>query len=171
MASRNDNQFAFLTGYIGACCETLVEQDLLPNIKDEVTRIAKEIDDLLWDVARLVSPDLKKIKEWMTSINQKIEKDEITAREVIAFGHLISSDLLGEISDQKKREVVNKIFQKINELDDILDPEGDDHDAYHNAENFLTVVYKEIGFVPEGRFQEQLNKLKRRSQRYAAGRR
>lgn len=100
----------------------------------------------------------------MKEVSACINKPDTTFTiEVIVYlAHRICADLLGELRNPKKRELVYEAGQIISRMNDFLDPDGENEEARIEVDEILEAVYKEIGFKIEHRYIKHFRKLQRR---------
>lgn len=85
-----------------------------------------------------------------------------TPKEVVYLGHRICGDLLMELCNPVKRQMVMDANAIITRLNDFLDPDGTDEETHDSIDKILDVVYRELGFTIEHRYLKHYRKLQRR---------
>lgn len=105
------------------------------------------------------------MKQFNDRVNAAAE-GAFTAHAVTTFGFILCNDLLEELTDPKKREIVLEAQEILKAVDDYLDPDGTEFETFEEISTLLDDLYKIIGFTREGRYRKQQEKLKRRLMRH-----
>lgn len=83
--------------------------------------------------------------------------------ELVTMAQMIVVDLLEEVTDRTKRGLLTELKEVIDSVSDAIDPGGTAFTVYESVDLTLHQVYKEIGFVKEGRWLKHHNKMQRRA--------
>ena len=104
----------------------------------------------------------------MHRINEKVNgaSDSVySAHGVVFFGYMICVDLLEELTDPRKRDLIIEAQEILKAVDDHLDPAGADFETFEEIEPLLDLLYAEIGFTKQWRYLTHQKKLQRRAAR------
>lgn len=167
MGKTADLQTSYLLGLIHSSFITLDEADLIEKQKAAIIygrdRSAEILDTF--------PVKYQETKEWWEPIIQKVNEavnssmEDFTPRMVVAFGVLICSDLLDELTCPDKRALVEEMEEVLNSIDDFLDPKGSETNDYEEISQILEKAYSIIGFVQERRYWKRKEKMLKRAAR------
>jgi len=167
-----DLQSLALLGLINSSIITLYEADMVPELRPTLAYGRVQMERLInsfpirWNES----------KGWwegvMKRINARVnDGPDYTAHGVTLFGAMICVDLLEELTDPWKRDIVTEAWEIIKAVDDHLDPTGDQFETYEEIGPLLDDIYSEVGFSRQGRYLIHQEKLKRRVKRNGKGQR
>lgn len=163
-------QSVVLLALVTSSLLTIKDSELLPELKETVETSAASMLDIIAEYRELSDPneDVLETSRILTRVSEAINKssDWFTTPVVVRLGYQICSDLLGEVCETQKRNLLNKAFTQIKALDDYVDPDGDDELTAKEVEGILEEVYKEIGFQTNLRYLRHSKKLQRRLKRH-----
>lgn len=150
---------------------TVKDNGLLPEIKDVVEAGAKSILNIIAEYRHISDPeeDVLATSAILSKAAAVINRssDWFSIEVVVRLGFQICTDLLGEVCQPQKRALITKALGCLRDLDDFLDPEGDNEEVAIEVEEILKAVYKEIGFETNLRYLKHFRKLQRRQKRHA----
>ena len=163
-----DLQSLALLGLINSSIITLYEADMVPELRPTLAYGRVQMERLInsfpirWNES----------KGWWEGVMQRInarvnDGPDYTAHGVTLFGAMICVDLLEELTDRHKRDVVSEAWEILKAVDDYLDPEGDQFATYDEIAPLLDDIYKEVGFSRGGRYLKNQRKIQRRAARNA----
>lgn len=164
-------QSVALLGLVASSLITVKDNGLLPEIKDVVEAGAKSMLDIIAEYRHISDPreDVLATSAILAKAAAVINRssDWFSVEVVVMLGFQICTDLLGEVCQPQKRALITQALGCLRDLDDFLDPEGDNEEVAIEVEEILKAVYKEIGFETNLRYLKHFRKLQRRQKRHA----
>lgn len=149
MKSTPTQQSVVLLALVTSSLITVKDNGLLPEIKDVVEAGAKSILDIIAEYRYISDPeeDVLATSAILAKAAAVINRssDWFSVEVVVRLGSQICTDLLGEVCQPQKRALITKALGCLRDLDDFLDPEGDNEEVAIEVEEILKAVYKEIG--------------------------
>ena len=168
MGKQSDLQSLTLLGMINSSLITLDQADMVPALKPTLAYGSQRMDELI----RSFPIRWNEKEGWWTDVLGQIRHrindrsdSTYTANAIAFFGVIICNDLLEELTDPTKREMVSEAMEILKAVDDHLDPAGDQIDTYHEVESIVNDIYAVVGFTREGRYLKHKRKLERRAKR------
>lgn len=86
--------------------------------------------------------------------------------ELVTMAQMIIVDLMEEVTEPRKREVLGQLKEVIDKVSDNIDPGGTAFTIYETVDATLQHIYQQIGFIKEGRWLKQQRKLQRRARQW-----
>ena len=169
MGREADVQSLTLLGLINSSIITLYEADMVPELRPTLAYGREQMDRLINSFPIRWNQTEGWWKDIMQRINVKVNGGSETtysAHGVTLFGAMICVDLLEELTDPWKRDIVTEAWEILKAVDDHLDPEGVEFAAYTEIGSLLDSLYPEIGFTKEDRYLTHKKKLQRRAARH-----
>jgi hypothetical protein len=171
MRATPTQQSVTLLALVASSLLTVKDNGLLPEIKDVVEAGAKSILDIIAEYRYISDPeeDVLATSAILARAAAMINRssDWFSVEAGVRLGLKICTDLLGEVCQPQKRALITKALGCLRDLDDLLDPEGDNEEVAIEVEEILKAVYKEIGFETNLRYLKNFRKLQRRQKRHA----
>ena len=164
-----DLQSLALLGLINSSIITLYEADMVPELRPTLAYGQVQMERLINSFPIRWNEEEGWWKDVMARINARVNSGPevaYTSHGVTLFGAMICVDLLEELTDKHKRDVVTEAWEILKAVDDYLDPEGDQFATYDEIAPLLDDLYKEVGFSREGRYLKHQRKLQRRAGRH-----
>lgn len=167
MGKAADLQTSYLLGLIHSSFITLDEENLVEELKPTII-YGRERSSQILDIYPV---KYQETKEWWQPIIDKVNAivnssmESFTPRMIVAFGVLICTDLLDELTCPEKRALVKEMEETLQAIDDFLDPEGSETYDYDTINRIMDEVYSVIGFVRERRYWKRKEKLAKRATR------
>ena len=150
---------------------TTKDNNLIPEAEPTVNAGARALLDIIAEYRELSDPheDVLATSAILANAAATINRAEewFSVEVVIQLGFQICTDLLGEVCQPQKRALITQALSHFRDLDDFLDPEGDNEQVMVEVEEILKAVYKEIGFETNLRYLKHFRKLQRRQKRHA----
>ncbi len=171
MKATPTQQSVVLLALVTSSLITVRDNGLLPEIKDVVEAGAKSMLDIIAEYRYISDPkeDVLATSAIHAKAAEVINRssDWFSVEVVVMLGFQICTDLLGEVCQPQKRALITQALGCLRDLDDFLDPEGDNGQVMIEVEEILKAVYKEIGFETNLRYLKHFRKLQRRQKRHA----
>ena len=171
MKATPTQQSVTLLALVTSSLITVRDNGLLPEIKDVVEAGAKSMLDIIAEYRYISDPkeDVLATSAILARAAEVINRssDWFSVEVVVRLGFQICTDLLGEVCQPQKRTLITQALGCLRDLDDFLDPEGDNGQVMIEVEEILKAVYKEIGFETNLRYLKHFRKLQRRQKRHA----
>ena len=171
MKTTPTQQSVTLLALVASSLITIRDNGLLPEIKDVVEAGAKSILDIIAEYRELSDPneDVMATSAILAKAAAVINRssDWFSVEVVVRLGFQICTDLLGEVCQPQKRALIIQALSHFRDLDDFLDPEGDNEQVMIEVEEILKAVYKEVSFETNLRYLKHFRKLQRRQKRHA----
>lgn len=166
-------QTIVLLALVASSFITVRDNGLLPEIKEAVEKGALDLLDIIAEFREVSdqNENLTATSQILAGVSKVINKSDkwFSAEVVVSLGMKICTDLLGETCNPKKRKLLERALRSIKALDDFVDPDGENEEAFIEVEEILDSVYKELGFSIELRYLQHHRKLQRRLRRHARG--
>jgi len=164
MTANPTQQAVILLALATSAMVTIRDQGLLPELKTIVDLGAARMLEIIEEYPADSSDNFSQTPAIMKRVSSIMNRSEdgVTLEMVVFLGNKVCSDLLAELCNPAKRNLLSEALSIINRLDDFVDPDGDNVACYIEVEEILKEVYKEIGFKQELRFLKHWRKLQRR---------
>lgn len=147
---------------------TVKDKNLLPDQQDAIDLGISRMLEIIREFPADRKDQFQDVDKAMKRVTELINKPSswFSTEVVIFLGHRICSDLLTELRNPVKRELVSEALLLNQAINDVLDPEGNNEEVFIEVEQILQEVYEEIGFTVENRFSKrQFRRLKREWQK------
>lgn len=146
-------------------------EDLAPTIKYGMSLCDRVLQALPGNDRR--ATDLRPCQDVMRKVSLALNREgEFFPTPVLVhIGQTLCVDLLEEVTDPEKRELLGEIQELMDAISDAVDPYGDNYAAYEEADQSLKTIYEIVGFQKNGAYLKQQKKLQRRRARYVDNRR
>lgn len=168
MGRESDLQSLALLGLINSSIITLYEADMIPELRPTLAYGRMQLERLINSYPIRWNQTEGWWKDVMHRINEKVNggpDSAYTAHGVAFFGYMICVDLLEELTDPRKRDLITEAQEILKAVDDHLDPTGADFETFEEIGPLLDALYAEIGFTKEWRYLTHQKKLQRRAKR------
>lgn len=147
---------------------TVKDKNLLPDQQEAVDIGISRMLEIIREFPADRKDQFHDVDKIMKRVSAVINKpDSWFSTEIVVFlGHRICSDLLTELRNPVKRELVSEALLLNQAINDVLDPDGNNEEAFIEVEQILKEVYEEIGFTVENRFSKrQFRRLRKEWQK------
>lgn len=163
-------QAVILLALITSSLITLKENELIEdeNLKTVLDLGVLQMHEIIRKYPSESKEDFSQTTKLMKGVSELINKSNswFTAPVIAYLGHKICADLLGEVCNKEKRQLILTANEIVGVFNDFIDPDGDDEETHVEVAEMLDSVYKFLGFTTELRYFEFERKLRRRRNKH-----